>query len=57
MDSIPTTKKEKAVGGGGVVKGQGSTTATAIPHALGTFSHFSSDCVNGKCIFLLIYLY
>ena len=50
MNSIPTTKM-KAVGGGGVVEGHGSTTATAIPSAPGTFRHFSSDCVNGKCIF------
>ena len=49
MDSIPTTKMKKAVGGGGVVEGHGSTTA--IPSDPGTFRHLSSDCVNGKCIF------
>ena len=40
-----------------VVRGQGSVAATIKPPAPATLIHSSSDCLNGKCVFLLIYQY
>ena len=40
-----------------VVQWQGSVAAIVKPPAPGPLSHSSSDCLNGKCVFVLIYLY
>ena len=57
MDSVCKFAMAKVDTFGDVVQGQVSSTNTVLPPAPGAVSHCCSDCMNGKCTFLLIDLY